>query len=185
MADEQGSDRTGGSGAQRTIKKYANRRLYDTQTSRYVTLEDLRGMVRAGTDFRVVDARTDDDLTHQVLTQIIMEAEQGADPMLPVDVLRQMIGMYGGSMQSLVPQYLRASMDSLQANQRQMRDAIEGAVAGTPFEQLARANMAMFDAATAAFRPAQTPPGAEPAPDPRDAEIERLQRELDALKRAN
>ena len=170
-------------GASRLIKKYANRRLYDTEQSRYVTLEDLRAMVRGGVEFRVVDARTEEDLTRQTLTQIIVEAEHGAGTMLPVDVLRQMIGLYGGAMEGMVPHYLRASMDQLRASQTHIRDSIEGAVTGTPFEQIARANMAMFDAATAAFRsPAAGKAGATEPPDPRDAEIARLQRELDALK---
>ncbi len=184
MADQQTGDdghTATGKASTRIIKKYANRRLYDTEQSRYVTLDDLRAMVREGGDFQVLDARTNDDLTHQVLTQIIMEAEQGTDPMLPADVLRQMIAMYGGSMQAMVPHYLRASLESMRANQRHFRDTVEGAVAGTPFEQVARANLAMFDAATAAFRGGGVPP--VPHPDPRDAEIERLRRELDALRR--
>lgn len=179
--------------SRRTIKKYANRRLYDTDRSRYVTLDDLREMVRAGVDFQVVDARTEEDLTRQTLTQIIADAEQGPGGMLPVDVLRQMIALYGGAMEAMVPQYLRASMDRLMSGQAEFRDRIEGAVAGTPFAPIARANMAMFDAATSAFRHASAPSAAadaaaaavEPdaaAADPRDAEIARLQRELDALK---
>ena len=90
------------------VKKYANRRLYNTESSSYITLEHLAAMTRAGRDFRVVDARTDEDITHNILTQIIMEEESRGETMLPVDFLRQLIAMYGGSMQAVVPGYLSA-----------------------------------------------------------------------------
>jgi polyhydroxyalkanoate synthesis repressor PhaR len=93
-----------------TIKKYANRRLYDTERSCYITLEDLGTMVRDGRDFRVVDAKSGDDITHNVLTQIIMDEETRGETLLPVNFLRHLIGMYGDKMQSMVPQYLEASM---------------------------------------------------------------------------
>ena len=98
-------------GAKVTIKKYANRRLYDTESSAYITLDRLAAMIREGRDFEVVDAKTGEDITHQVLTQIIVDEESRGSTMLPVNFLRQLIGLYGGSMESTVPQYLDAAMD--------------------------------------------------------------------------
>jgi len=88
------------------IKKYANRRLYNTRSSSYITLDDLSRMTRSGVDFQVLDAKTGDDITHQILTQIIMEEEASGEQMLPVNFLRQLISMYGNSMQGLLPHYL-------------------------------------------------------------------------------
>jgi polyhydroxyalkanoate synthesis repressor PhaR len=104
-----------------TIKKYANRRLYDTESSSYITLEHLAAMTRAGRDFKVIDAKSEEDITHGVLTQIIMEEETRGQTMLPVSFLRQLIGLYGDNMQSMVPQYLEASMDAFKRNQAQFR----------------------------------------------------------------
>ena len=142
------------------IKKYANRRLYNTETSSYITLEHLAGMTREGRDFKVVDAKTDEDITHNVLTQIIMEEESRGQTMLPVNFLRQLIAMYGDSMQAMVPGYLEASMDSFRRNHEQFKTAVEGAFANSPFADIAKRNLAMFEAATAAFKPGTTPPGA-------------------------
>src|SRR5919107_5922633 len=100
-----------------TIKKYANRRLYDTESSTYITLDRLAQMVREGREFEVVDAKTGEDITRQVLTQIIVEEEARGSTMLPVNFLRQLIGLYGGSMQAAVPQYLDAAMDAFSKNQ--------------------------------------------------------------------
>lgn len=133
------------------IKKYANRRLYNTETSSYITLDHLATMTREGRDFKVVDAKTDDDITHNVLTQIIMEEESRGQTMLPVSFLRQLIAMYGDSMQSMVPGYLEASMDSFRRNQEQFKSAVEGAFAHSPFAEIAKRNMQMFEAATQAF----------------------------------
>lgn len=135
------------------IKKYANRRLYDTETSSYITLDLLSQMTREGRNFVVVDAKTGEDITHNVLTQIIMEEEQRGENMLPVSFLRQLISLYGNSMQSLVPQYLEASMDAFRKNQLQFQQAMEGAFAGGPFAEIAKRNMEMFKAAASAFRP--------------------------------
>ena len=167
------------------IKKYANRRLYDTRKSSYITLDDLANMVRDGREFRVVDAKSDEDITHSVLTQIIMDEEQrGGQTMLPISFLRQLIGLYGDSMQSLVPGYLEASMDSFRHNQQQFRTAMEGALAGNPLAELAKRNMALLDAAASAFRP--TKPRAESTKsDAKDAEIAALRAELAALKSRN
>ena len=106
------------------IKKYANRRLYNTETSSYITLELLSQMTREGREFVVVDAKTDEDITHNVLTQIIMEEEQRGKNMLPVNFLRQLISMYGDSMQSMVPQYLESSMEAFRKNQEQFQQAM-------------------------------------------------------------
>lgn len=163
-----------------TIKKYANRRLYDTRKSTYITLDDLAVMVRDGREFRVVDAKSGEDITHNVLTQIIMEAEQSEQTMLPVSFLRQLITLYGDSMQALVPDYLTASMDSFRRNQQQFRSAVEGALAGNPLAELAKRNLAVLDAATSAFRPKT---GAKSGEAAKDAEIAALKAELAALKR--
>ncbi|PAX08807.1 polyhydroxyalkanoate synthesis repressor PhaR [Sphingomonas lenta] len=159
------------------IKKYANRRLYNTESSSYVTLDHLAAMTRAGRDFKVVDAKTDEDITHNVLTQIIMEEESRGQTMLPVPFLRQLIAMYGDSMQAVVPGYLEASMDTFRRNQEQFRSAVEGAWAGSPFAELAKRNMAMLEAATAAFKPAP----AKPTPS-KDEEIAALKAELAQLR---
>ena len=160
-----------------TIKKYANRRLYNTETSSYITLEHLAAMTRAGRDFKVVDAKTEDDITHNVLTQIIMEEESRGQTMLPVSFLRQLIALYGDSMQAMVPGYLEASMDSFRRNGDQFRTAVEGAFAHSPFAEMAKRNMAMFEAAAQAFKPKPTP---APAPS-KDDEIAALRAELAAL----
>ena len=136
------------------IKKYANRRLYNTESSSYITLEHLAEMVRAKREFKVVDAKTGDDITHNVLTQIIMEEEANGKSMLPVNFLRQLIGMYGDNMHSMVPQFLEESLAAFQRNQSQFRDAMAGAFTGGPFAELARRNMEMFTAATTGRKPA-------------------------------
>jgi polyhydroxyalkanoate synthesis repressor PhaR len=140
------------------IKKYANRRLYNTETSSYITLEHLAAMTREGRDFKVVDAKSDEDITHNVLTQIIMEEESRGQTMLPVNFLRQLISLYGDSMQAMVPGYLEASMDSFRRNQDQFKAAVEGAFANSPFAEIAKHNLQMFEAAASAFKPGS--PGA-------------------------
>ena len=106
-----------------TIKKYANRRLYDTESSTYITLDRLAQMVREGREFEVVDAKSGEDITRQVLTQIIVDEEARGSTMLPINFLKQLIGLYGNSMQNFVPQYLEAAMDAFQRNQSAARDA--------------------------------------------------------------
>jgi polyhydroxyalkanoate synthesis repressor PhaR len=135
------------------IKKYANRRLYNTESSSYITLDHLAAMTREGRDFKVLDARSDEDITHSVLTQIIMDEESHGQTLLPVNFLRQLIALYGDSMQSMVPQYLEASMEAFRRNQAQFRSAMEGAFSGGPFAEIAKRNMAMFEAAADAFKP--------------------------------
>lgn len=149
------------------IKKYANRRLYNTESSSYITLDHLALMTREGRDFKVIDAKTEEDITHNILTQIIMEEENRGQTMLPVSFLRQLISLYGDSMQSMVPQYLEASMEAFRRNQAQFRSAMEGAFAGGPFAALAKRNMEMFEAAANAFKggvAGETDPAAAPAP---------------------
>ncbi len=188
-----------------TIKKYANRRLYNTSTSKYVTLDDLAQMVKSGDEFVVVDAKSGDDITRPVLTQIIFEEEAKGENLLPVSFLRQLIQFYGDSLQSMVPNYLEASMDAFSSNQDRMRDYVESAVGRSMYplsqwEELGRQNMAMFERAFQIF----TPRGAEEenagdkpsAPKSRKAaksdddklndlqsQIENLRRQLDDLSR--
>src|SRR5690349_4059100 len=168
MADQQaaGSDPI-------IIKKYANRRLYNTQSSSYITLDDLSRMTRDGVDFQVLDAKTGKDITHQILTQIIMEEESHGEQMLPISFLRQLIAMYGNSMQAMMPHYLEASMDNFRANQRKLQETWQASMGPDALAKLAETNMAMFKAATAAF----TPKPSEPAPKPATSG-----EDLDALK---
>ncbi|WP_225206608.1 polyhydroxyalkanoate synthesis repressor PhaR [Novosphingobium huizhouense] len=135
------------------IKKYANRRLYNTSTSSYITLDHLAQMVKDNVDFQVIDAKTGADLTHTILTQIIMEEESTGEQMLPTNFLRQLISMYGNSMQALLPGYLEASMEHFRENQVKLRKAIEESIGANPLAQIAQRNMEMFKAAAAAFVP--------------------------------
>ncbi len=135
------------------IKKYANRRLYNTSTSSYITLDHLAQMVKDNIDFKVMDAKTGADLTHAILTQIIMDEEAAGEQILPTNFLRQLISMYGNSMQAFLPGYLEASMDHFRDNQAKMRKAIEESIGTNPLAQIAQRNMEMFKAAAAAFVP--------------------------------
>jgi len=137
------------------IKKYANRRLYNTQTSSYVTLDHLCEMVKAGTEFQVLDARTGDDITRSVLTQIIFEEETKGHNLLPIRFLRQLIRLYGDSMQAFVPGYLDLSMESFTKNQEAMRSRIAEAFGGgsQALENLTKQNLAMFERAMQMFTP--------------------------------
>jgi len=135
------------------IKKYANRRLYNTRSSSYITLDHLAKMTREGVEFKVLDAKNGTDITHQILTQIIMEEEASGEQMLPVGFLRDLIRMYGNSMQSLVPHYLEASMTNFRANQSKLAKAFEESLGNNPLAKLAQQNLAMFRAAASAFMP--------------------------------
>jgi polyhydroxyalkanoate synthesis repressor PhaR len=138
------------------IKKYANRRLYNTDTSTYVTLEDLAEMVRSERDFVVYDAKTGEDLTHSVLTQIIVEQESRGTNLLPIGFLRQLIRFYGDSMQKLVPSYLEFSLDSLTRQQEQYRRRFAHAFGTAAFEAMqeqVRKNFATFEKALGLFSP--------------------------------
>jgi polyhydroxyalkanoate synthesis repressor PhaR len=165
------------------IKKYANRRLYNTQSSSYITLDDLSRMTREGTDFQVLDAKTGNDITHQILTQIIMEEESsGGEQMLPVSFLRQLISMYGNSMQTLMPHYLEATMDNFRANQRKIQETWSASMGPDALAKMAESNMAMFKAAAAAFMPGATVEG-EPMSSRASAPAERASADdLETLK---
>jgi len=165
-----------------TIKKYANRRLYDTESSAYITLDRLAAMVREGREFEVIDAKTGEDITRQVLTQIIVDEEsRGGTTMLPINFLKQLIGLYGGSMQNFVPQYLEAAMDSFQRNQSAVRDAFGGNV----LADIAKRNMAMFEDASRAFTGKAKPEAKSSMSDVDQlkAELAALQAKVDKLSR--
>jgi polyhydroxyalkanoate synthesis repressor PhaR len=155
-----------------TIKKYANRRLYDTESSSYITLDRLAEMVREGREFEVVDAKSGEDITRQVLTQIIVDEEARGATMLPLSFLKQLIGLYGNSMQNFVPSYLEAAMDAFQRNQSAVRDALGGNV----LADLAKRNMAMFEDASRAFT------GKKGEPKANSDDVDQLKAELAALK---
>jgi polyhydroxyalkanoate synthesis repressor PhaR len=162
-----------------TIKKYANRRLYDTESSTYITLDRLAQMVREGREFEVIDAKTSEDITRQVLTQIIVDEEARGTTMLPINFLKQLIGLYGNSMQNFVPQYLEAAMDAFQRNQSAVKDAFSGNV----FADLAKRNMAMFEDASRAFTAATTKNDAKTeANASNSSDVEQLKAELAALQ---
>ncbi len=144
------------------IKKYANRRLYNTETSTYVTLDDLAAMVRSDRDFVVYDAKSGDDLTHSVLTQIIVDQESKGQTLLPVPFLRQLIRFYGDSLSRMVPTYLQFSMETFAREQERYRDQITSAFgsSATPFDayqEQARRNMAIFEQAMSMWRPFSAP----------------------------
>jgi len=163
MADQAGSE-GGPKPAPVVIKKYANRRLYNTATSAYVTLDHLATMVKEKTDFVVYDAKSGDDITRSVLTQIIVEEEsKGGQTMLPISFLRQLISFYGDSLQGVVPQYLEMSMTQFARNQEQMRRYMQNAFGFNPFQQfesMGKQNMAMFEKAMRMFNPFGNVPGA-------------------------
>ena len=163
-------ERGKGPGARVVIKKYANRRLYNTASSTYVTLDHLAEMVRQGTDFVVYDAKTNDEITRQVLTQIIFEEESRGQNLLPVQFLRQLIRLYGDQMQSFVPSYLEASLDAF-AKQQERLGVEFGKVGAVPgvnlWEEQVRANLALFDRAMKIFTPyGYRAPDPEPPPAP-------------------
>jgi polyhydroxyalkanoate synthesis repressor PhaR len=176
------------------IKKYANRRLYNTAKSSYVTLDHLAQMVRDGQDFVVNDAKSGDDITRGVLAQIIFEEEaKEGQTMLPANFLRQLIRLYGDTLQGFVPGYLDASMETFSKNQERMREQVSKAFEANPalanFEALARTNMEWFENAMRMFAPftaglAQKggPGGAPAAPGGKDVELESLKDQLAAMQ---
>ena len=148
------------------IKKYANRRLYNTDTSTYVTLEDLAEMVRSERDFVVYDAKTGEDLTHSVLTQIIVEQESRGTNLLPIGFLRQLIRFYGDSMQAMVPSYLEHSMASFAREQEKFREQMTQAFGGMGIpsvEEQVRRNLEMFQKAAGMFMPFGAPSAGQPS----------------------
>ena len=176
-----------------TIKKYANRRLYNTATSSYVTLDHLSRMVKEGVDFTVYDAKTGEDITRSVLTQIIVEEEAKGQNLLPISVLRQLISLYGDSLQFLVPRYLEQAMQTFARNQEQMRQYMQGTLGQlfpfTNFEEMGKQNMALIERAMKMFTPFAAG-GATSRSEPEDtsdrlddlkAQVEALQRKLDDL----
>ncbi|MEM7688138.1 MAG: polyhydroxyalkanoate synthesis repressor PhaR [Pseudomonadota bacterium] len=168
------------------IKKYANRRLYNTSSSSYITLEDLAKMVRENVEFQVVDAKSGDDITHSILTQIIMDEETHGEKMLPVSFLRQLIGMYGNSMQTLMPSYLEASMDNFRQNQNNIREAFEKGMSTGPLAAIHETNMAMMRAAADTLIPGnRTRPSATPAADEAGSqtEIDTLKEQMAAMQK--
>ncbi len=151
------------------IKKYANRRLYDTSSSSYVTLDHLSSLVRQGIEFEVHDARTDEDITRAVLTQIIFERETKGEGALPLGFLRKLIGFYGGGAQSALPAWLDMSMNAFAESQEKWRSAVGTASPMALFEQQAKRNMAMFEKAMQMFTPGAGFPGMSSAADQPDA----------------
>ena len=187
-----------------TIKKYANRRLYNTASSSYVTLDDLATMVQDGLEFTVHDAKTNEDITRAVLTQIIVEQEAKGNNLLPTGFLRQLISFYGDNLQGVVPQYLDMTMQSFAHNQEKMRSYMENAFGGiypfSSFEEVGRKNMAMFEQAINMVSPfnAQESDSAEESSvgdedehgsaeelDTMKAQLEAMQRQLDTLSKNN
>jgi polyhydroxyalkanoate synthesis repressor PhaR len=171
------------------VKKYANRRLYNTESSSYITLDTLAEMVREGRDFVVYDAKTGDDITRGVLTQIIVEEENKGRAMLPTGFLRQLIGFYGDSMQTLVPKYLEQALSSFARQQEQMRQAVQQTMGSFfPFgmEEVGRQNLAMMERAMSLFAPFARP--GEPGEPPQGAatappdEVEALRAEVAFLR---
>jgi polyhydroxyalkanoate synthesis repressor PhaR len=151
------------------IQKYANRRLYNKATSTYITLDDLAGMVREGVDFVVYDAKTGEDITRKVLTQIIFEEEGRGQHLLPIQFLRQLIRFYGDQMQAFLPSYLELSLDSFIRQQERLRSQFAVITpAGTGYEEQIRQNLALFDRAMKMFSPFPIA-GSEPAPAPAPA----------------
>jgi len=172
------------------IKKYANRRLYDTDASAYVTLEDLSDMVKRGVDFLVYDAKTNEDITRQVLGQIIMEEENRGQALLPVQFLRQLIRFYGGgaAAPAMLPSYLQMSLDAYVRQQEKLRETF--GVAPNFFEDQVRQNMGLFEQAVRMFTPPYVRPdghAAGPPPDPKPAsspdELTEMRRRLEEMSR--
>ncbi|WP_095010906.1 polyhydroxyalkanoate synthesis repressor PhaR [Tsuneonella mangrovi] len=173
------------------IKKYANRRLYNTASSSYITLDDLSRMTREGVDFKVLDAKSGEDITHSILTQIIMEEESsGSEPLLPISFLRQLITMYGNSMQAIMPSYLEAMMTNFSENQAKLREAFKQGAGDNPLAKMAETNMAMMRAAAEAFIPgkgakkpaASASKASEPSADA-SAELAELRAQMAAMQK--
>jgi polyhydroxyalkanoate synthesis repressor PhaR len=179
------------------IKKYANRRLYNTKSSAYVTLENLSEMVKEGVDFVVYDAKTNEDITRSVLTQIIFDEENRGQNLLPIQFLRQLIRLYGDSMQAFVPSYLELSLDSFTRQHGRMRDQFAGAIGVAPgigfMEDQVRQNLAIFDRAMKMFTPlafvrpedtakAAAAAPAEPAKPAGDPQLDDLKRRIEEMQ---
>jgi polyhydroxyalkanoate synthesis repressor PhaR len=179
-----------GDGRPVVVKKYANRRLYNTATSSYVTLDDLARMIKDGGDFVANDAKTGEDITRSVLTQIIVEQEQKGQNLLPISFLRQLISLYGDSMQFLVPGYLEQAMLAFAQNQEQMRRSLQATFGIFPFghfEEMGKQNIALIDRALrmlGSYRRQERPPSSDteaPRPNDEDPRLKRLEAQIDAL----
>jgi len=177
-----------------TIKKYANRRLYNTGTSTYVTLEDLAEMVKAGEDFVVFDAKTGEEITRSVLTQIIFEQESKGQNLLPITFLRQLIRFYGDSIQNLIPTYLDFSIDSLVRDQEKFRGQLKNAFGQNPLDAMneqVRRNTEMFEQAMRMFLPfgaaARSETSARPAesssPPASENDLDAMRKQLDEMQK--
>ena len=192
------SDQPGGGGKPVVVKKYANRRLYNTATSSYVTLDDLATMIKQGGDFVVYDAKTGEDLTRSVLTQIIVEQEQKGQNLLPISFLRQLISFYGDSMQFLVPGYLEQTMVQFARNQEQLRNSLRATFGIFPFgqfEEMGKQNIALFERTLRMLSPygrdstTGGTAGGEPPPErtepnaPPDPHLRRLEEQIEALRK--
>jgi len=192
LTDPQGDAAGKPEGERVVIKKYANRRLYNTASSSYVTLDHLAEMVRENVDFVVYDAKTNEDITRSVLTQIIFEEENRGENLLPIQFLRQLIGFYGNNMQALVPTYLEMSMDAFTRQQEQFRSQFSKAFGGAPgaglYEEQVRQNLAMFDRAMKMFTPFAFGKPDEPKPEPKPAEggsdeLTALRKQMEEMQR--
>ena len=172
------------------VKKYANRRLYNTATSSYVTLDDLARLIKDGGDFVAYDAKTNEDITRQVLTQIIVEQEQKGQNLLPISFLRQLISLYGDSMQFLVPGYLEQAMLTFAQNQEQMRRNLRATFGIFPFgqfEEMSKQHMALFERALRMLTPyraeekSPSPDAGAPRANDEDPRLKRLEAQINAL----
>ena len=171
------------------IQKYANRRLYNKATSTYITLDDLAVMVRDNVDFVVYDAKTGEDITRKVLTQIIFEEESSGQSLLPIQFLRQLIRFYGDQMQAFLPSYLELSLDSFIRQQERLRSqftTLTPAAGIGGFEEQIRQNLALFDKAMKMFTPfaykPEDAPAAAPAPEPAKDDLAELKQQLQAMQ---
>ncbi|MBO0712413.1 MAG: polyhydroxyalkanoate synthesis repressor PhaR [Acetobacteraceae bacterium] len=169
------------------VKKYANRRLYNTESSSYITLDNLAEMIRHGRDFVVYDAKSGEDITRSVLTQIIVEEEGKGTAMLPTSFLRQLIGFYGDNLQALVPRYLEQAMGAFALQQKQMREAMQQTVGRmfpfTGMEEVSRQNMAMIERAMGMWSQLYRPQTADSRePDPQLQELAALRAEIESLR---
>lgn len=175
------------------VKKYANRRLYNTATSSYVTLDDLAAIIRQGEEIQVVDAKTGDDLTHTVMAQILLDKESTEETMLPPSFLRQLISLYGKGVEKMVPGYLTKTMETFLSNQDKFRQMMTGSQSGSSFmpmwEEMARNNMAMMQSTMQAFtgfagaghKGARSDESKDAEIAALKAELERLQKKVDGL----
>lgn len=166
------------------IKKYANRRLYNTDTSSYITLDDLARMVRENVDFKVLDAKTGDEITHSILTQIIVDEESNGTQMLPVSFLRDLISMYGNSMQAMMPSYLEASMATFRKNREQLQEAFTSGIGANPLAKIAETNLKMMQNAAQVFIPGARKPDASSATRPEQStEIAQMRDQMAAMQK--